>query len=284
MIGNRLIFGSLITVFFTGLCLLDSWLDGSISKSLPDKKIQATGLFILIALIIIAAQMELSKLAERKKLFVLLPVTIPVSILLAGTWFWSQAINVSVSKYVLVLLALSFFALLIYQYIRYGISSVMANCGVSLFAIVYTGLLSSFVLGIRIEFGIWAMLMFVYVVKFADIGAYTIGTLMGRHKFSSVISPRKTWEGMAGAVLFAMIVAFIFSGFSGIMNWKAAAVFGLCFAFVGQLGDLAESLIKRDAESKDSAESVPGFGGVLDIIDSPLASAVCAYLFLYFIK
>ena len=284
MLKNRLIFGTLLTIFFTTLVILDSWLDGSISSSIPDKKIQATGLFILLALIIIAAQVELSNLAEKKNLLILLPVSIPASILLAGSWFVCQATNVSISKYVLIILAFSLFALLIYQYMRFGLSSVMANCGVSLFSIVYLGLLSAFVLGIRIEFGIWPLLMFVFVVKFADIGAYAIGTLTGRHKFSPIISPAKTWEGMAGAVIFAIIVAFVFSKIFDIMSTKAAVVFGICFAFIGQLGDLAESLIKRDAEQKDSAKTVPGFGGVLDIIDSPLASAVCAYLFLALVR
>jgi phosphatidate cytidylyltransferase len=284
MLKNRLIFGTLLTIFFTTLVILDSWLDGSISSSVPDKKIQATGLFILLALIIIAAQVELSNLAEKKNLHILLPVSIPASILLAGSWFVCQATNVSISKYVLIILAFSLFALLIYQYLRFGLSSVMANCGVSLFSIVYLGLLSAFVLGIRIEFGIWPLLMFVFVVKFADIGAYVVGTLIGRHKFSPIISPAKTWEGLIGAAIFAIIVAFVFSKFFDIMSWKAAVVFGICFAFIGQLGDLAESLIKRDAEQKDSAGTVPGFGGVLDIIDSPLASAVCAYLFFALVR
>lgn len=284
MLKNRLIFGTLLTIFFTTLVILDSWLDGSISSSVPDKKIQATGLFILLALIIIAAQVELSNLAEKKNLLILLPVSIPASILLAGSWFVCQATNVSISKYVLIILAFTLFALLFYHYTRFGLSSVMANCGVSLFSIVYLGLLSAFVLGIRIEFGIWPLLMFVFVVKFADIGAYAVGTLIGRHKFSPIISPAKTWEGLIGAAIFAIIVAFVFSKIFGIMSAKAAAVFGICFAFIGQFGDLAESLIKRDAEQKDSAETVPGFGGVLDIIDSPLASAVCAYLFLALVR
>jgi phosphatidate cytidylyltransferase len=84
---------------------------------------------------------------------------------------------------------------------------------------------------------------------------------------------------MAGAVVTAIIVAVVFAGYSDIINLPAAIIFGFCFAFIGQLGDLAESIIKRDAEQKDSSNSVPGFGGILDIIDSPLACAPFAYLF-----
>jgi phosphatidate cytidylyltransferase len=121
--------------------------------------------------------------------------------------------------------------------------------------------------------------MFVFVVKSSDIGAYTVGKLFGRHKFSPRISPGKTWEGMVGAVVFASIVAFAFAAGCDIMTLWQAVIFGVCFAFIGQLGDLAESLIKRDAEKKDSAASVPGFGGILDVIDSPLGAAPFAYLF-----
>ncbi|GAH86448.1 unnamed protein product, partial [marine sediment metagenome] len=114
--------------------------------------------------------------------------------------------------------------------------------------------------------------------------AYAIGAPFGRHKFSPRISPSKTWEGMAGAVATATIVAILFAVSCDIitMAWWLAAIFGFCFAFIGQFGDLAESMIKRDAEQKDSASNVPGFGGILDIIDSPLLAAPFAYLFFMF--
>jgi len=143
----------------------------------------------------------------------------------------------------------------------------------------YLGLLSSFPLAMRIEFGLWPMLMFVFVIKSSDIGAYAIGTLYGKRKFSPKISPGKTWEGMGGACAAAVIVAVGFAVGCGIMAWWMAVGFGLCFAFLGQMGDLAESMMKRDAERKDSANKVPGFGGVLDIIDSILVAAPFGYLF-----
>jgi phosphatidate cytidylyltransferase len=106
-----------------------------------------------------------------------------------------------------------------------------------------------------------------------------MGRLFGKHKFSPVLSPKKTWEGMAGAVIFASVVSSIFALTSDIMLLWQAILFGIVFAFLGQLGDLAESMLKRAAEQKDSANTVPGFGGVLDVIDSPLATGVFAYLF-----
>jgi phosphatidate cytidylyltransferase len=170
-------------------------------------------------------------------------------------------------------------AVLLYQYASYGTYGVLANCGVNCLSIWYLGLLSSFCLAARIEFGLWPLLMFVFVVKSSDIGAYAIGTLLGKHKFSPKVSPAKTWEGMGGACAAAVIVAVGFAVSCDIMAWWLAVVFGLCFAFIGQMGDLAESMMKRDAQQKDSANKVPGFGGILDIIDSPLVAAPFAYVF-----
>jgi phosphatidate cytidylyltransferase len=136
---------------------------------------------------------------------------------------------------------------------------------------------------LRIDFGPLAFLMFIFVVKFCDIGAYTFGRLFGKHKFSPVISPKKTWEGMAGGVLFSVIASSLFAKYCAIMPVLPAVVFGVIFAFAGQLGDLAESMLKRAAETKDSAAFVPGFGGVLDVIDSPLAAGVLAYLYFLFV-
>jgi len=274
-----------MTVFFTAVVVFDGWLDGGLTASTTDDKpVQGTLLCVLIALLAIPAQLELSRLAAAKNLKIFISVSITASILFATCWYWQQLIKIPLEIYLIFLSAFVLLALLLYQYVRYGTSAVLANCGANYFSILYLGLLSSFVPAIRIEFGLWPLLMFVFVVKSADIGAYAIGTLFGKHKFSPKISPSKTWEGMAGAVAMAMIVAILFAVIAAIydiivMAWWLAIIFGLCFAFIGQIGDLVESMMKRDAEQKDSANNVPGFGGILDIIDSPLLAAPFAYLF-----
>jgi phosphatidate cytidylyltransferase len=283
MLKYRLLFGTLMTVFFTAVVILDGWIDGSLTTSIADDKpVQATILCILIALLVIPAQLELSKLAAAKNLKIFTPISIIASILFATCWYWPQIVEISPAIYLLFLSAFSLLALLSYQHIRYGTSEMLANCGANYFSIIYLGLLSAFCIAIRIDFGLWPLLMFIFVVKSADIGAYAIGSLFGKHKFSPKVSPGKTWEGMAGAVVIAMAVAILFVVGCGIMVWWLALIFGFCFAFIGQFGDLAESMIKRDAEQKDAANKVPGFGGVLDIIDSPLLAAPFAYLFFMF--
>ena len=272
-----------MTVFFTAVVIFDGWLDGSLTASTADDKaVQGTILCILVTGLIILGQFEFSKLAAAKNLKIFASVSIIASILFASTWYWLQLIAVPPAIYLFLLSAFSLSGLLLWQYVCYGTSGVIANCGANCFSIVYLGVLSGFVLGIRIDFGLWPLLMFVFTVKVADIGAYAIGSLFGSHKFSPSISPAKTWEGMAGALATGIVVAVLFAKCFVIMDLWLAAIFGLCCGLAGLCGDLVESMIKRDAEQKDAADNVPGFGGVLDIIDSPLLAAPFAYLFLMF--
>jgi phosphatidate cytidylyltransferase len=292
MLKHRLFFGTLMTISFTGIVILDGWLNGSLSGPITDdKSLQSTGclpagtiLGILIVILIILAQLELSNLAAVKNLRIFTTVSTIASILLATTWYWPQIIKISPPLYLSFVLAFALLGFLLCQYTCYGATAVLANCGVNCFSIIYLGLLSGFVLALRIDFGLWPLLMFIFVVKSSDIGAYAIGSLFGKHKFSPKISPAKTWEGMAGAVITAVIVALVFAVGLDIMVCWLAVIFGFCFAAIAQAGDLAESMMKRDVKQKDSGNKVPTFGGVLDIVDSPLVAAPFAYLFFMLIK
>ena len=275
-----------MTAFFVGVVFVDGWLDGSLIRSQEGMlSVQATILCILIALLAIPAQLELAGLISKTGAHIFRPTVIAASILLATGWYWRQFYSDAVSfhlYYVLFVSAWSLLSVLLHQGIRFGPENVIINCSANIFVIFYLGLLASFVLGMRIDFGPWVVLMFIFTIKCSDIGAYTIGRLFGKHKFSPRISPGKTWEGLGGAIGFGAIVAYMFARFCGIMTPGQALIFGIVFAVLGQLGDLAESMIKRDAEEKDSAHYVPGFGGILDVIDSPLATAPLAYLFFTF--
>ncbi len=269
-----------MTIFFVAVVIFDGWLDGSLTVTTDDDKpVQATIFCILICLLAVPAQLELSKLAASKNLRIFLPVSITASIIIATYWYWRQFINIDPELTLTLMFTFVLLALLLYQYFFYKTSSIISNCGVSYFSILYLGLLSSFCLAIRINLGLWHLLMFIFVIKSADIGAYAIGSLYGKHKFSPRLSPKKSWEGMGGAVGAAVLVAIGFAIGFDIISWPLAIVFGVGFAFIGQMGDLVESMIKRDARQKDSANKVPGFGGILDIIDSPLVAAPFAYLF-----
>ncbi|GAI19514.1 unnamed protein product, partial [marine sediment metagenome] len=171
MLKYRLFFGTLMTVFFAAVVILGGWLDGSLTASgADDRTVRGTVLCILICALIIPAQFEFSKLAAAKDLKIFTPVSIIASILFAGTWYWLQLIAMPPEIYLFFLSAFSVAVLLLYQYLGYGTSGVIANCGANCFSIIYLGLLSGLVLAVQIDFGLWPLLMFIFTVKSADIG------------------------------------------------------------------------------------------------------------------
>lgn len=145
----------------------------------------------------------------------------------------------------------------------------------------YVGLLASFLVQLR-----WlkpgALALGIFIPKCCDIGAYFTGRLLGRHKMSPVLSPKKTWEGLMGGLLLsagaAVAINRPLSALPG--GDLGAASFGLVVGGAGVLGDLAESMIKRDCRRKDASQIMPGFGGVLDVLDSILFAAPVAYWWL----
>ncbi len=285
MLKHRLLSGILMTIFFVGLMLIDGWIDGSITADLSDNSvIQGTILCVLIVLLIILGQFELLSLTKAKGFKIFLPFNISASALLASSWYISRMLSIEQHLYLYFICAFIICGLFLNQYLKFGTKDVMVNCGVNCFFIFYLGLLAAFSVGLRVDFGLWPLFMFVFVIKTSDIGAYTAGSLWGKHKFSPIVSPKKTWEGMAGAIVVAVLFSVLFAIIFDIMPLMLACVFGVIFAFIGQLSDLAESLIKRDTEQKDSAASVPGFGGILDVLDSVLLSAPFAYLFFRFLS
>lgn len=276
-----------MALLFVGLVLFDAHLDGSLTQAVPDKPVQATLFMLLIALLAIPAQVELGNLIKQTGAHLFKSVTIPASVLMAITWYLTQ-FEEDIPRQLLLLYALcvpafSLLGLFWVQALKFGTEGTIRNVSVSFFSIMYLGFLCGFILAIRIEWGVWVLLHFVFTIKSSDIGAYTLGRLFGKHKLCPRISPGKTWEGLAGAAVFAAGASFVFSYYCGIMPGLQAACFGAVFGILGQLGDLVESMLKRDAASKDSSSSIPGFGGLLDVIDSPLATApaaFAAYLFL----
>ena len=267
-----------MTIAFIGIVLLNGYFDGYLTGSPTyDKPFSGTLVVILVAVLMVPALFELSKLAGAKGVKILLPCSLPAAVLISTSYYWP--FFVFTFDIFTLFLVFTLMACFLYQRVRYGLTGVLANCGAACFSIIYLGLLGAFAPATYVDFGPWHLLMLIFVVKCSDIGAYTAGRLFGKHKFSPVISPKKTWEGMAGAVVLAAVVAVAFAVFCDIMSWRLAVVFGGVFAFIGQFGDLAESMLKRDAETKDSSNSVPGFGGILDVVDSILITAPFGYLF-----
>jgi phosphatidate cytidylyltransferase len=162
---------------------------------------------------------------------------------------------------------------------------VTVNVAAAVFALIYVGLMLSFAVQLRMARGVAALASLLIVVKMADTGAYTVGRLIGRHPMAPVLSPNKTIEGAIGALVFACLGSWAtFQWLVPLMAptavkpelWRSI-LFGLLLSAAGMLGDLAESLMKRDMGRKDSSRWLPGLGGVLDLLDSLLLAAPVAW-------
>jgi phosphatidate cytidylyltransferase len=124
------------------------------------------------------------------------------------------------------------------------------------------------------------IIAFVATVVCSDVGGYAFGVLFGRHPMAPTVSPKKSWEGMAGSLLACAIggACFLVFLFDGV--WWQGVLYGLAIAVAATLGDLAESMIKRDLGIKDMGSLLPAHGGLMDRLDSLLVAAPVAYLLL----
>jgi phosphatidate cytidylyltransferase len=169
--------------------------------------------------------------------------------------------------------------------LRHADGGALRRAGHLTLGVLYVGLLPAFLLRQRaLPEGGEALLLTYFTVFACDTAAYASGRLAGRHALWPRISPRKTWEGAAGGLLGALAAAMAGRAwFAGFLSPGAAVGFGLIAGTLGQLGDLVESLLKREAGAKDSSALIPGHGGVLDRFDNLhfVAPALYAYLTLW---
>ena len=131
----------------------------------------------------------------------------------------------------------------------------------------------------------YCLLFFILTTKCSDIGAYSLGSLIGRHKMITSVSPAKTWEGFVGAILLSTAAAMVMAHYWGAarlggMTLGHAAALGPVLAVGAVIGDLVESVFKRDSGVKDSGSFFPGIGGILDLLDSLLFNAPLMFLYL----
>ena len=173
------------------------------------------------------------------------------------------------------------------QFTRQNTFEALSGLATTIFGLAYIcGLLSYlfYLRAFKTQDGAWLVAYLLLVTKMGDVGALLIGRTVGRHTLIPRISPRKTIEGFVGGVLASAVTgalaAPMVSQFQG--SILIGAVAGLVLGIFGQLGDLAESLLKRDCQVKDSAKLLPGLGGILDVIDSVLFTAPLFYGFLIY--
>ncbi|MDN3310520.1 phosphatidate cytidylyltransferase [Microbacterium oryzae] len=236
-------------------------------------------LFVLVALLVsVLGVHELWRaLRTGGRRVDLAPQLIAVVLLLSAGYFadsWLHAVSLFVSLTIIVV-----WRLMAQMMAEDGRAhrEVLADVVVGAFVPLYVPLLASLALVLlRAENGEWWVLAFLIVAVVADTAAYASGLAFGKHPMAPRISPKKTWEGFAGAALAAVIAGALLAQFMLAIPWWTGLIFGVVILCTATAGDLGESMIKRDLGIKDMSSMLPGHGGVLDRLDSMLPSAVAA--------
>ena len=248
-----------------------------------------TGLYIFMNVVIARAVWEFYEICEAKGLraFKRWGVFGAVA-LISGSWFIYGQRQFTERSYDFDVFILLVFAVGVFvrQFPQKLNANGIETMSVTLFGLIYVAWLGNFMT--RINFaspnGRYYVMLLVVTTKFTDIGAYLVGSSLGRHKMIPRISPKKTWEGTVGGIIFAVGGAFlcrwVMPDEMAALTPFHAVVIGLLLGGAAIIGDLAESLIKREAGVKDSSTWLPGHGGALDLIDSLLFTAPLLYVYM----
>ncbi|HTK74792.1 MAG TPA: phosphatidate cytidylyltransferase [Gemmataceae bacterium] len=278
MLRTRLIVGAVLIALTAGMLAFDQ-------RFAPGYPF----LFGVVALLGLMGGVELVTLlsATRQPSFPL--VLTGIFVVLAANWAGLLFGPMGPGGFVAVLFAFAALVLvtfLVEMATFEGPGGVVERISLTLWVVAYLGILPSFLVNLQLGrtdgLGTVALALAIFVPKGCDIGAYFTGRLIGRHHMTPVLSPKKTWEGAVGGLLAAILVAFALDRLGPIIPWGAAGtvLFGITVGAAGILGDLAESMVKRDCRRKDASHIVPGFGGVLDVVDAIVFAAPISYLWL----
>ena len=187
----------------------------------------------------------------------------------------------STTSVLLAALALTVLAALIWR-VPGGANGYVGDAAASLMIIAYVPMLGSFAaLMLAGENGVARLVTYMLVVVMSDTGGYVLGVLFGKHPMAPRISPKKSWEGFAGSMLFGLVAGVLMAVFALKQPFWVGLILGVCLVGIGVMGDLIESLIKRDMGIKDMSSVLPGHGGVMDRLDSLLVAAPVAWLIMY---
>ncbi len=290
MLSQRLTLGPPLLIALALIAWLDEAITGAavpafISRIFPDWTIlpPGTAIFFVLLTVVLLAAIELAGLLrangiESSKRIICVAAIAGFIAPLASPVHARAEIG---APLVITVCVLALVLSMIFHARKQNLKGVIAAAGGTLLAFVYLGLLMSLLMAIRREHSAWTLLAVILVTKSCDIGAYFTGITLGRHKLIPWLSPGKTWEGLAGGVATSTVVGLLAASLShyvGLeMSLGLGALAGFIFGLVGQAGDLMASMLKRDAGVKDASDRLPGFGGILDVVDSPLLVAPAAF-------
>lgn len=273
---QRILFGLLMISALVALLYLDYWL-GQRGRW----AVVGVPLGVLVGLLILVGGLELVRLVRQAGMPVLgLPAAL-MAVALATGPVWMQLMPTSDLDLWLLAMPAVVIVAFFGQMARYRLDLPIARVATTILIAAYLGACGACILALRVKAGMPALIIFLAAVKFTDIGAYFTGSAWGRHKLIPWLSPGKSWEGLAGGLIIGVLVSVLIWWALGrpgslIIDTWHVGVFALVIGLVGQFGDLCESLLKRAAAAKDAGHLVPQFGGVMDMIDSPLIAAPVA--------
>jgi len=240
---------------------------------------------VLVAVALAMASVELySALRKQGMTAAIVPivggcVAIPIGSYLAGQE--TTSLEFSTTSVLLASLALTVFATLVWRMPK-GADGYVKDAAASLLIVGYVPLLGSFAaLMLAEDQGAARLVTFMLVVTMSDTGGLIAGVLFGKHPMAPMISPKKSWEGFAGSMLFGVAAGTLMAMFVLDVPFWVGIIIGATLVAVGTAGDLIESLIKRDIGIKDMSSFLPGHGGVMDRLDSLLVGAPVAWLIMY---
>ncbi|MGH3364956.1 MAG: phosphatidate cytidylyltransferase [Nocardioidaceae bacterium] len=215
-------------------------------------------------------------LAEKGIALPLEPLVVGSVVMLVGGYVWG-------APALMTALAVTALGSMLWR-LRGGVGGFVRDVTAGVFTAVYIPFLAGFVtLLLKPDDGPLRVLTFILVTIASDIGGYFVGVLAGKHPMAPVISPKKSWEGFAGSTVFCVgagwaTVVYLLDG-----EWWVGVFLGLVAVVMATLGDLCESVIKRDLGIKDMSAIIPGHGGLMDRLDSLLATVAPTWLLLYYL-
>jgi len=235
---------------------------------------------LVIVLFVGLGQHEFFRMVENRKIFVYKYFGIVVGSLIPVVVFLGDGLPEMKHLEPILIVVASLFALTLQFIRRDNARDHLVSVALTLFSLFYIGWFFSFTLKLKLlDNGANLVFFLIMVTKGTDIGAYLVGRRIGKHELIPRISPNKTKEGTIGGILIGVALAVTFGQFLTPFSFLHLLVLGFLLATLGQVGDLAESLIKRDCTVKDSGPYVAGIGGVLDLIDSLLFTAPVFYFY-----
>lgn len=258
MLIKRII-SSILLISITAATIFVDWVCGL-----------AATVFIAIGLFEFFTMLENKKIMIYKYVGIAIGMAIPLSI----------AFRFELTKgWEFLLIVIAVLSLIVMQFRRRDSSGTVVGISTTIFGILYISWFLSFLVKIRyMEDGVGLLCSVLLMTKLGDIGAYLIGSRFGKTPLVPRISPKKSLEGAIGGICFSIGGAFISNIFLK-LPFVNIILIGIIMSILGQLGDLSESLIKRDCQVKDSGKIFAGMGGVLDVIDSLLFTAPIFYFY-----